>query len=356
MRHHQHRRFDALGRQLDDTFAAPGRVAHNRHGVDHGVGDDVPRRLPVSLGHPQLFDPRGLLLEAVPRHQLAVVAAHPADVVGDVSPDERPGMRRIVGDAGDHPRRNRHIAGAAPGPASAQLEVGPKSVQVAGGEKDRRPSIGQLPGELHVLGPHGGQVDGNTVPWRREAQTEVSQLEKPAVVDDPLAADDQVHDLDVLPRALDGLLVRHAMPVLDDLGAAGSQTQDRPAFGDVVQRGDALGHQRRRPAVDIDDAGGQLDARGVAGDVGEDGEQVAAPGLADPQGVVAQLLGPLRELDHPASPDVVAQAERQANGRLHRRVPASRFRVVAALVPAFRPGRRCARCPWTRRRSASCHP
>ncbi len=131
-----------------------------------------------------------------------------------------------------------------------------------------------------------------------EEQLEAAlQLEDLAVVEDLLAAQDHVDDLDVFLRPLDRLLELLAVPVLDDAGARGAEADDHAAAAELVERRGGHREDRRRAAEHGRDAGAELDLLGRQGDLGEERELVAAPGLGREDGFDADFLGDLDPFD-----------------------------------------------------------
>ena len=65
----------------------------------------------------------------------------------------------------------------------------------------------------------------------------------------------------------------------------------KAAVGQLVQGGEGLRQQRRRAREDVDDAGGEPDPAGAAGDHAEHGDHVGAERLGHPDRVVAAVLG-----------------------------------------------------------------
>ena len=128
-----------------------------------------------------------------------------------------------------------------------------------------------------------------------------------------LAAPDLAADLDDLPGAGERLVVRHAVEALDHLRARRAEAEDRPAARQRVEPGRGHRDERRRAAVERQDAGADLDPLGVGGEVAHERDGVEAVGLGDPHDVEARLLQRDHRLD--LSDRVVAVLE--LGGELH---------------------------------------
>jgi hypothetical protein len=138
-------------------------------------------------------------------------------------------------------------------------------------------------GQLEGLGVERRQVDRDVGARRGEAQLEAAvQLEELAVVLQRLVAHQGIEDFDHLTHPRQGGLELDAVKMLDDLDAAGAESGDHAATGDLVESGEVLRQGGRGARVDIDDAGGQADALGAIGGQRQQGEAVASPGLGDP--------------------------------------------------------------------------
>ena len=74
---------------------------------------------------------------------------------------------------------------------------------------------------------------------------------------------------------------------------------------------------RRRPRVDVDDAGPELDALGALGEQGEDAEGVAPPGLGHPDRVDPDAVGDLDAPEQAVAIGEVLPVERDADATCH---------------------------------------
>ena len=112
-----------------------------------------------------------------------------------------------------------------------------------------------------------------------------------------LAPDQGPHHANDVAQLAERLAEGSAVETLDDFLAAGAQAEDEAALADLVEGGRAHGQKAGRAAEGVDDSGTQLDALGDQGQLGEKRKDLVAPGLGDPKGVIAELVGELRCLD-----------------------------------------------------------
>ncbi len=128
--------------------------------------------------------------------------------------------------------------------------------------EDRLPALGDLGGELHVLGAERGDDDGDPVPDRPVDQLQrlappgaarVGQRVVLALVVQDLAAPDRPADLDQLAGPAHRRVVGDAVPALDHLRAGGAQAEGEPPAGHVVQARGGHRGQRRGATVDRQD-------------------------------------------------------------------------------------------------------
>ena len=165
-------------------------------------------------------------------------------------------------------------------------------------EEDRLPSLGDLGGQLDVLGAQRGDQDGNAF-----ADRLIDQLQRlaqagallgrqrdrvvVALVLQLFAPPHLAADLDDLAGARDRRVVTDPVETLDHLRARSAQAQDVAAVGDVVQAGGGHGGQRGRAGVELQDARRQLDAVGAGCQVSERTHRVERIRLGDKDNVQA---------------------------------------------------------------------
>ena len=113
-----------------------------------------------------------------------------------------------------------------------------------------------------------------------------------------LAGEHLAHDLDVVLDAPVGLAPGLAVPALDDLRARYAEPGDEAyAAGERIDGRCRHGTVGGRARGKLHDGRAELDAAGLAGEEGERRHRIRAVGLGRPHGIVAQLLGPLHQLD-----------------------------------------------------------
>ena len=207
--------------------------------------------------------------------------------------------------------RGRNVEGrsalAAAGLGEAGLDGGLVGAVVVGRrEEDRQPAVGDLGGQLHVLGADGRQVDGQVGPAVEDALERLAQaggvgalvgnLVVLAVVDQRLLArEDGAHDGDVFARLAQRLAVGLAVPAFHDLGAGEPQPQQHAAAGELVEGDGGHGRVGRRAGRHLHDGRAQVDALGLRADPGQRRDRIRAIGLGRPDRVEAQAI---RLLDH----------------------------------------------------------
>ena len=136
-------------------------------------------------------------------------------------------------------------------------------------------------------------------------------LEELAVeLDRLLAGQRPADDLDVLPGAGQGAVGGLAVPSFDHLRTRDAEPEDDPSAREMVEGEDVHGGGGGGSGRQLDDRGAELDALGVAGQVGQRAERIGSPRLAGPDRVVAEPLGFLGGLDEirrrqlaPVAPD-----------------------------------------------------
>ena len=267
--------------------------------VGEVVGDGGDGFLPPPLEE-EVLDPEGRLLVAHPGHQLGVEVAALGPHAPDVEAEHglhRPERR---GHVVAHDHRHVHRDLEALGHSRQGVEVRSRRWEV-----EWQPSVGDLEGEGHVLGPFGPEEDRDP-----GAQRVGDQLQRLAQADRALAVVRQrvvgpgagdrrlpghgpAHDVDVLPGPGQRFGERATVPTLGHLRAAHPEAEHGPATRQAVEGDGVHGRRRRRPGADLSDARAELDPRRRSGHRGEGREGVAGPRLSRPQRVIAQGLGPL---------------------------------------------------------------
>ena len=185
--------------------------------------------------------------------------------------------------------------GIALGLAGGQ-RLAPHVLRLLGQVEDRLPALGDLGGQLDVLGPQRGHQYRNAF-----ADRLIDQLERLAesgalvggqrdgvvlaLVLQALAAPHLTADLDDFAGAGDRGVVGHAVEALDDLRAGGAQAEDEPAVGDVVEAGRGHRGQGGCPGVELQDARGQLNPFGAGGQVAQRAHRVERIRLGDKDNV-----------------------------------------------------------------------
>ena len=117
------------------------------------------------------------------------------------------------------------------------------------------------------------------------------------VLERALAGDDLADDLDVLAGAAPRLRVGHAVPALGDLRARRAEAEHETAAGEHVDR--RAGHRGGggRARRHLHDRRAELDRLGLRGEPGEDGDDVGAVALGDPDRLEPVRLGRADEID-----------------------------------------------------------
>ena len=126
-------------------------------------------------------------------------------------------------------------------------------------------------------------------------------------MDDALAVADLADDFGGLGEAADGAGEGDAVEALDHLRSAGAEAEAEASAGHRLQAQRGHADQRGGAGAALDDPGAEADRLGLAGQVGERGDAVVAPGFGRPDGVDTELLG-LAGVERGAVPvvDVVA--------------------------------------------------
>src|SRR5690606_28001916 len=99
------------------------------------------------------------------------------------------------------------------------------------------------------------------------------------VVVERLLRHEHVDDVHVLTHPREWLLEWDAVEVLDDVWTGGPEAHHHSSAREVVERGEVLRYRPRRAREDVDDAGTQLNVRGLSGQDREDREGIPPPGL-----------------------------------------------------------------------------
>jgi hypothetical protein len=96
--------------------------------------------------------------------------------------------------------------------------------------------------------------------------------------------------LDVFLDALHWLFVRDSVETLDDLRPRGPESEDESTIAHEVTSGSRHSHQCGGPRVHVHDAGSDLDAVGLCGQVPDLRDGIEAVRLCDPHLVQSGLL------------------------------------------------------------------
>ena len=263
---------------------------HLDHAVGHGVGGLRARRL-------VLVEPRDLLAvlaEAEARQELDVVVAHAADVEADDLLRHRRAAGAAQRERGRERRRHdlRRVAadargsGCDPGSPLGELVVRPER---------RDPAVRALADLLDGLLLQGSHVDGDGRAERLHLQLERAVLrERRPRVALLLPRQERARDLDDVLHLRERLVERSPVKAFDDVLAARTDAEDEPPLADLVERRRRHRDEAGRAAEDVDDPRAELDALGVNGHLREEREDLVPPGLGDPEGMVAELVGELR--------------------------------------------------------------
>ena len=201
--------------------------------------------------------------------------------------------------------------------------------------EDRLPALGRLGGHLHVLRPQCRHHDrdpladrvvdqlerlaqpGPPARWQRDRVVRAGVLQ-------PLPPPHLPADLDDLPGPADRRVVGHPVPALDHLRTGGADAEREPAARHVVQARRGHRGQRRRPRVQLEDAGGDLQPLRPRRDEAELADRVEAVRLRHEHDVQPGLLV-VGQLGHG-----LGEAARVVQGHPDAHRPASRQRCVAA--------------------------
>ena len=215
-------------------------------------------------------------------------------------------------------------------PRARPPRAGSELAHVLGGEEGGQPAVGDLAGELCVLGPDRRDVDRDPLLHRRDR--ELQRLARPvgeregvqlAVELELLARQRLAHDGDVLARALELPGERLAVPALRHLRPGGPDAQQHPPAGDVVESRRGHGRHRGSPAGDLEDRRAELDPLGVGRQPRQHGGGVRAVGLGGPDRVKARATPP--------------PARSRAAARRSARVPNNPREAPTAMQLPFQP-------------------
>ena len=245
---------------------------------------------------------------------------------------------------------------------------------MVGRVEQRQPPVAQLAGHGDVLGPFGGEVDGDVGPQRVNAGLQrlaqprsVRQRQRvvgPFARDRPTARPDVAQDRDVLAHPRQRLGERLAVPALHHLGPGHAEPQDETATAQVIER-----HRRHRrrcggPGGDLDDRGAELDVRRGCAPPCQRHQRVRAVGLGRPHRVKAQPVGLLDGLSGAGrgAPGPVAEAKAESQVTGHGRTlsvavrcgPATQCRLETGEWPGGPRRLRLAACPFLAGRQAPC--
>src|SRR5262249_32253301 len=160
----------------------------------------------------------------------------------------------------------------------ALLEQRPQLGDMLGGEQGGDPAVGDLAGERGVLGPDGGDVDGDALLHGRDRELERlawtvggGKLEGLAGEVDTFARERPAEHGDVVARALQLFGEALPVPALCDLRPGGAYAEDHAPAGELVdRRGGHRGHGGRA-ARHLKDAGPEADLLGLTREPAEHG-------------------------------------------------------------------------------------
>jgi hypothetical protein len=200
---------------------------------------------------------------------------------------------------------------------AARLDVLQLLSQIGGVVEDAEPAVGDLAGELEVLGADRGQVDRHVVADRPDGQLQrlarsVRQREGEvlALVRDGLAAEGGVHDGNVLTRPEQRLREPDAVPALRHLRPGHAETEPEPPVRQPVQGGRGHRGHRRGASRDLEHRRADVDRGGLGGDPAEQRGGVRAVRLRRPGDRESEPLG----LSHqPQMIQMVVAAEDEAD-------------------------------------------
>ncbi len=105
-----------------------------------------------------------------------------------------------------------------------------------------------------------------------------------------LPGPDLAADVDDLAGPREWAVVGHPVKPLDDLWSRRTQPEHAPAAREGVDAGGRHGDEGRRPGVDGQDGGPDLDPLGLGSQVAHQAGRVVAVRLRHPHGVEADLL------------------------------------------------------------------
>src|SRR4029079_17023670 len=97
-------------------------------------------------------------------------------------------------------------------------------------------------------------------------------------------------DRDRLADLIDGARETQAVPLADDDGTGQAEPEGEATRRDVIEGGQGEAERHRRAYLHGNDAGGHVEAVGVAQDDGRRGDRVDARRLADPSRVISPRL------------------------------------------------------------------
>src|SRR4051812_10772176 len=237
--------------------------------------------------------------------EVLALRAHAAEVEGVVGAQRIDALLDVVGH--DQRHRGGHVEvveGAARALAAEALGQSiPVEVLVAGGEQHRQPAVAELGRQRDVLRALGAEVNGNLLAQRVDRRLQRlaqpgrilplvrQRIELAVELDRPLAGPDLTQDLDVLARARQRLLERHAVPALDHLRPGHTQSKDEAAAGEVVHRQRRHRGHRGLASGHLGDRGAEPELRRLLTPPRERRQAVGAVRLRRPDRVEAELLG-----------------------------------------------------------------
>src|SRR5260370_35760202 len=135
-----------------------------------------------------------------------------------------------------------------------------------------------LRGELDALRIEGRYPYRHVLALWFEAQLKSpAHFEQLSIVIEKISGEQEVDDLHGFLESRQRWIEFHAVEMFDDLRAAGTQAHNHSAIGKLIERPEMLRQCRRRPRVDVDDRGGELNPAGLFRDRREHSTRVASP-------------------------------------------------------------------------------
>src|SRR5262245_26367083 len=350
-----HQRGDARRLPLGESFPDP--LARTAEGdvVDQGIRD---RRLGFGLAPTEIeiLDRAGRAFVAVALDQLVVEipvpGAHAAHVERQPRLHPSPARVDVVADHDADGRHDVEARGRRAAGAEALVEPAAEHLHVPWREERGDPAVGDLAGERDVLGPDGGQVDGQVGPAVQDRAERLAETRRvgagvgnlvvlAAELEGLLAPEDRPHHRDVLTRPGERPAEGLAVPALHHLGSRDPQTQAKASSRERVERHGRHRRERRRAAGDLHDRSPDVEALRAGGDPGRRRHRVRTVGLGRPHRVITQPLGLLDlaeiEIERGAG---VAQMEREIHGP-----PPGRTASDSGTAVRVRAGAECPRPP-----------